>query len=309
MSTFTLLIRKKSSPFLLGPCYSDAETADNLSDSGEPKQHDNVAEALGTIRDYLRGIGEGDLKLQIQENLIYTPEIKAILRGYRALYDPEKGVLTVRGMARPLHDAVFRLASNFLVNIINVGLLASVDNIQLTPECQMLSGAIEGTKKKIQAWHKFPDACFIYENPDTLETIPTVIFEVGFTESYVDLISDMRQWLIKSKDVLLVVLVDVKENHTVHKARRNTPECEQRINKLLKEFGNSKGKAILDQDEEYDENDTASDDELYKTIRQAVETDDWVGPIEAYIELWERGVQGPQKRGRKLVSCLVPKVI
>ena len=134
---------------MLGPCYSDTETADNLSDSFESKQHDNMTEAFGTIRGFLGGIGEGDLKLPIQENLIYTPEIKAILRGYRALYDPGKGVLTVRDMARPLHDAVFRLASKFLVNIISVGLLISVDNIQLTPECQMLSDTIEGAKKKI----------------------------------------------------------------------------------------------------------------------------------------------------------------
>ncbi|KAL1966306.1 hypothetical protein VTN77DRAFT_4659 [Rasamsonia byssochlamydoides] len=90
----------------------------------------------------------------------------------------------------------------------------------------------------------------------------------------------------------------------MRKARWDTPECKQRIDKLLRDFGNSEGKARQGQDdsedEEYFEEDARSDEDLYKAIKQAVEVDDWVGPIEAHIELWERGVQGPQKRGTML---------
>lgn len=88
-----------------------------------------------------------------------------------------------------------------------------------------------------------------------------------------------------------------------------TPECKQRIDKLVRDFGNSEGKARQGQDdsedEEYFEEDSLSDEELYRTIKQAVEVDDWVGPIKAHIEFWERG----QKRGTMLESCLACGII
>ncbi|KAL1966307.1 hypothetical protein VTN77DRAFT_4660 [Rasamsonia byssochlamydoides] len=143
MSTFTVLERKKSSHFVLGTSHSETETADNLPDEGEPKEYDSLTEALGTIRDFLGGIGEGDLKLRIQESLIHTPEIKAILRGRRALYDPEKEDFN---------------SSQFHADIVEVGLLTRHErrHIQVSPESQMLSGTIGGHWEKIRSMAQIP---------------------------------------------------------------------------------------------------------------------------------------------------------
>ena len=50
----------------------------------------------------------------------------------------------------------------------------------------------------------------------------TVIFEVGFSEGYEDLMFDKEQWLSKNK------YVDIKENSEI---RWKTPECQQRVNR------------------------------------------------------------------------------
>lgn len=140
----------------------------------------------------------------------------------------------------------------------------------------------------------------------TDEIKPTVIFEVGVSEPYSDLQSDMYQWLTKSSDVQLVVLVDIKEDHKMRKTRWETPECKQRVNELLRDFGNAEGNAKHGRDESVAEDspdeDARSNEDLYKSIKQAIEVDDWVGPIEVHVELWETGDQGPQKRGNRIVS-------
>lgn len=41
----------------------------------------------------------------------------------------------------------------------------------------------------------------------------TIVFEVGFSESYDDLQTDMEQWFSRSEeDIQLVILVDIKKN-------------------------------------------------------------------------------------------------
>jgi hypothetical protein len=49
----------------------------------------------------------------------------------------------------------------------------------------------------------------------------TVIFEVGFSEGYEDLMFDKEQWLSKNKYVRLVVIVDIKENTKSDGKRQN----------------------------------------------------------------------------------------
>jgi len=107
------------------------------------------------------------------------------------VYDPQKGILVVRGMARPLHDSIQRLASRFL-NQAHYGFLTreECDTLQMTTEGYLLTRKLEDSvasenrlRKKPGAWLKFPDARFDFEDPDTFSTSPTIIFEVGFSEN------------------------------------------------------------------------------------------------------------------------------
>ncbi|KAL1999261.1 hypothetical protein VTN02DRAFT_4816 [Thermoascus thermophilus] len=144
---------------------------------------------------------------------------------------------------------------------------------------QILASRTGHAGAKLEAWHKFPDACFVFEDPETDDIRPTVVFEVGVSEPYSDLQSDMYQWLTECSGVQLVVLVDIKEDRKMRKTRWETPECKQRVNDLLRDFGNAEGKTRHGRDESVAEDssdeDARSDEEMYKSIKQAIEVDDW----------------------------------
>jgi len=43
------------------------------------------------------------------------------------------------------------------------------------PSSNLFDAILETSKKKLQAWTKFPDASYLFEDPELPETIPTVI--------------------------------------------------------------------------------------------------------------------------------------
>lgn len=117
----------------------------------------------------------------------HCPEVRAALGRRQASYGPQRKVLTVIAMAKLSHESVFRLASLFYADMVDVGLLTRSERrlIQIIPESQMLAGAAsEGTSRKTEARHGFPDACCVFEDRQAEKAIPTVIYEVAFTESY-----------------------------------------------------------------------------------------------------------------------------
>ena len=166
----------------------------------------------------------------------------------------------------------------------------------------MLAGTIENAGKKRQAWHKIPDCCFAFEDPATGDVLPTVVFEAAFSEKYDDLLGDMRQWLCKTNDVQVVVVVNIEEDHNDKKAHWETEGCKDRVKDLQRRFGNGRSRAKHAPEDSGD--DVESDDDMYKEIRTTLKVEDWVGRLKATIELWERGAQGPKKRGSTTVSPL-----
>ena len=66
---------------------------------------------------------------------------------------------------------------------------------------------------------KYPDACFLFEDPETLQTTPMVMFEAGFSEKYPDLLGDTRDWLLYTcGKVRLVVLLEIQEDLSLKRA-------------------------------------------------------------------------------------------
>ena len=71
----------------------------------------------------------------------------------------------------------------------------------------------------------------------------SVIFEVGFSESYEDLVKDAKQWLSRSSDkVEVVFLIDIKEDKGLLSKQKKEPSTERRINLLLRHYGTIKAK-------------------------------------------------------------------
>lgn len=153
----------------------------------------------------------------------------------------------------------------------------------------VLVGRIENAGNRMQAWRKIPDYCFEFEDPATEDVLLTVVFEVGFTEKYGDLLGDMRQWLSKTDDVQLVVIVNIDEAHRDRNVRWETESCKKCVKDLLRCFGNKKGEAKHAPEE--GDHDVESDDTMYKQIRAIIKVEDWVGEMRAFVELWERGDQ------------------
>lgn len=233
-----------------------------------------------------------DLLLQIPENIFRSRSVETILRSAarqkrRFTYDREKCVLRLYAMSRPLHDAVSLLVSRFLLKAFTTGFVTASeqDNVSCgTTGVTLSRTVITAAGTKPQAWTKYPDAVILYGPPDSTP-IPSVIFEVGFSESYKDLLNDAQQWLERSGGkVQLVVLIDINEDIKTRKSRQNTKEAKQRLKNLLISFGTT----IARENEgiELDVCETESNPDTYDEIESQIFAEDWVGPIEATLEQW-----------------------
>ena len=111
--------------------------------------------------------------------------------------------------------------------------------------------------------------------------------------------------------VQLVILADINEDKKALNTHKKTPECSARINQLVNTFGNSQGRATHNEkNPDYDEaledmddthSETSSNQDTYDSVEEAIQTHDWIGPIDASLEFWELGPSGPQKRGSRVV--------
>jgi len=193
-----------------------------------------------------------DLRLRIPESLLFSRSVKEILKSAlrqkrRFSYDRETSLLRIHAMARPVHDAVSLFLADFKLKGVTTGFI--------TPEEQeYISCGNAGVRlakirfdtnqkmKKRQAWTKFPDAVITFGPKGSIK-VPRVVFEVGFSEEYIDLVSDAKQWLKRSGGkTRLVVLVNIEEDKKSRKARLSSNEAKTRIRDLVARFGNAEGK-------------------------------------------------------------------
>jgi hypothetical protein len=292
------------------PCVKQGEHQDL-------EQVSSVSELIRILGDFLAGLGENDLKICTPEELIYEPDVQKLLKGQRKVYDPNRGILTVIGMARPLHDAIQRIAYRFLNRATHESLtVEESDALQISNAGFLLTRREEDAnafpRKKAGAWMKYPDACFLFEDPETHQTTPMVVFEAGFSEKYPDLIADARDWLLYTRGkVRLVILLEIQEDLSLKRAYQKTKQSKERVKNLLVKYANDKGKEHLDMGEEHFGKENSdltppSDTDLYNSIEDQVVSEDWVGPITAYLEFWEAGPKGPCQRGNRVVSHLGP---
>lgn len=70
------------------------------------------------------------------------------------------------------------------------------------------TGAYEGSKK-------IPDVLFKYEGQDQI-VIYTAVVEIGFTETYDELIDDVKMWIEGNRDIRTLILIKVEESPRYH---------------------------------------------------------------------------------------------
>jgi sulfite reductase beta subunit-like hemoprotein len=158
-------------------------------------------------------------------------------------------------------------------------------------------------QRKIRAREKTNDLGIFFKKPFG-KLLFTVVFEVGFSESYEDLLSDAKQWLIKSsEEVTIAVIIKIQEDKSARREARKTSESQERLRQLVDEFGNKEARL---RDGIDSQSDVDSDKEMYDDIGSMINEDDWVGPLSAFLEIWELNGQTPKIREPRYVCAIYP---
>ncbi|KAE8369754.1 hypothetical protein BDV27DRAFT_152833 [Aspergillus caelatus] len=190
-------------------------------------------------------------------------------------------------MPRPIHGTVTDLVSQFLMKAVRTNFITEDEQgcISSSTEGILLSRTQTHTPgKKHQGWIKYPEITILFRELDG-RSLPRVVFEVGFNESYDDLQNDARQWLIRSRGLVrLVLLVRIDEDVRQLQVYRNTSCFRSRVNELVAKYGNDLGKIRAGIECEGSED---SDAEMYEDIGSKIRATDWVGRITVSLEVWE----------------------
>ena len=266
-----------------------------------------------TLIHFLSRRQEEDLQLKTP---LY-PEYTELLESLECIwaYDPDRGVLTVRAIAKPLHDSINMYMSYFLRDL--AGFLTPEENasIALSQAPSLLAGGVSKKNQgQKQPWHKYPDSAIVFRSPSH-DRIPTVIVETGFTERYNDLLSDKNQWILKTESVNLVLIFNIKERG--RPTKHDGEEAHGRIRALLMDYGNKEGKSRHAAISQYQDEQTSSsgasnaerpsDAALYNQIAEQVQVKDWVGELSVHL-FWERDSSGGSRRRGNLVVSTLPVI-
>lgn len=144
-----------------------------------------------------------------------------------------------------------------------------------------------GSRKPIGI-KKQADVSFVYGEA----AFPSWVWEVGFTESYIDLLEDARQWLEKSGGrVRLVTIVKLEEGKLTAKSAGGAMWEED--------------PPVEEEEEEEEESDQfGSDPASYDDLRTTCKADDWVGPITGFLEMWRYDkASGKMKQDGERIAC------
>lgn len=270
---------------------------------------DSSEEARNLVTSFLLRRPEENLLLKLSwDNL--TKEIRHILKkaSEKKLcnweYDPEYEILKVKAMVSPLHTALNACISRSINDACHTTLTREEALcVVTTPQPVRLSRTPEiSPGHKPAAWMKHPDDMIYFDEFGGTEEFLRIVVEIGFSESYDDLVRDASQWLLRSdSQPELVIIAKIDEDKNQLHSHQKTQQFENTRNQLIAKYGDEMSQAT------HDIGSTAagiqaSSRDLYKAIRSEVVESDWVGQISAYVELWElRGGQ-PALREARIVS-------
>ena len=146
------------------------------------------------------------------------------------------------------------------------------------------TGAYEGSKKE-------PDVLFKYKGQDH-KVLYTAVVEIGFAETYKELIDDAKLWIEGNRDIRTVILLKVEENPRYHSPTSKLEDNE------VEDLGFPDPK---DLDTSIvipkDPNDSFGPLQINNLV--------WVNKMSVFLEIWKRdAVNGEAKQqGTRSVSC------
>ena len=147
------------------------------------------------------------------------------------------------------------------------------------------TGAYEGSKKE-------PDVLFMYEGQDH-NVLYTAVVEIGFGETYEELIDDVKLWIEGNKDIRTVILIKVEENPQYHSPTSKLEDDEVK-DLRFPDPKDLKTSIVIPQDP----NDSFGPLQINNLV--------WVNKMGVFLEIWKRDtVNGEAKQqGTRSVSCV-----
>lgn len=289
---------------------SDRHPAEDPSCSNHPP---SFRQLVDYIRCYVAEETEKPLELRVSSNIAHSHDVKKGLGGRCAKY--EDGILTISPMPSRLHNScAFWFAQTWEDKIKPLLSSSEAAGVQTGPMETFLrrsrhddqGDASLGKKPSLM---KEPDLAWGFCKPSPgkamsrVSPVPRIVLEAGFTETPEELAIDVEQWLKGTKSVQLVFVVKISESSPTDE---NSPGRTERIGDLKNRFGCGKTtvSGSFDKDEGAYIGSQSSDDseEAQDGIAKELVVDDWVGPLTAYCEVWERFGGGYRRRGRRTVS-------
>ncbi|OJK02423.1 hypothetical protein ASPACDRAFT_76799 [Aspergillus aculeatus ATCC 16872] len=254
-----------------------------------------IAEVVSFIQTSLFEVDK--LILNTRLDIEDSPKLIRVLDTYRVRYFYCGSILVIMGEC-PLNSVVDSLVQNILdqrSTILPRELCRYLSNHKMSIDC---SGIIKGKGIKPQLRTKIPDHTITFRHPGDGELSTTIMMETGFSESREDLHRDMLQYFKHYEPAQLVVLLKIKEDKK-YRTSRTDPGFRDRAARLLLRFGNDLGKqkhATYLENSAHDASVTA-DPYTEKHVRKQIKVEDWIGTIEADLELWELIHSEPRLRG------------
>ncbi|CEL02792.1 hypothetical protein ASPCAL03955 [Aspergillus calidoustus] len=148
-----------------------------------------------------------------------------------------------------------------------------------------MTGSVPSTlaNRKAQAVTKCPDSAVVFGNKRVEPLIPTVVVEVGFSQSYEDLVLDARQWLLRStRPPNVVILVKIEEGIASLRSHKCTIAYQSRLKTLLLQHCDAYALASADLDG------TGAPEINVDVLRKQIVIEDWVENLRVFIEVWLR---------------------
>jgi hypothetical protein len=205
-------------------------------------------------------------------------------------------------MPTPIHDIIIDFIHHQMNEWMKQGFLTPniYEHIRfMSPSSKLPKG--RHTAKRI-SWRKDPD-CTLGFGILGSKTTPRLRIEVGFSQPYDDLVNDVREWLDRDSRTCIAIFININEDtHTLRKIQASEGfHCRSQV--LLDKFGNTAarnehGLSVSDFDSD-------SDQALYDSIDAEIVETDWVGPLEASLEVWGRDEAGASAC-REVVVRLLP---
>jgi len=231
------------------------------------------------------------------ELVVSEPVIRHIVKslsdiadqGYTVLYDLSTSVLHICPMPTPIHNIIIDFIFHQLNEWVKRGFLTP----DIYEHIRFMSPPTKLPKSRYTAqrisWRKDPD-CTLGFGILGSKTIPRVVIEVGFSQPYDDLVNDVTEWLDRDRRIGAAIFINIDEDTQILRNIQASEGFHSRTQALLDKYGNAAGRnkhglSVSDSDCE-------SGQTLYDSIDAEIVETDWVGPLEASLEVWGRDEAG-----------------